>query len=124
VLFAAGGPLLRYAASHSGEPLARAISATLPGGFLRYEACYSPGTDYRLGRRSALASALGLETTSTYQARYRATLVARGQWTPLAAAPDSDRVDVIVRPARGGPAPPADYMEFFRDDRFVAYVRR
>jgi hypothetical protein len=69
-------------------------------------------------------SALGIETTSTYQARYRATLVARGLWTPLAAAPDSDRVDVIVRPARGGLAPPAGTMEFFRDGRFVAFVRR
>ena len=86
--------------------------------------CYSPGTDYRLGRRSALVSERGDETTSTYQVRYRATLVARGQWTPLAAAPDSGRVDVIVQPARGGPGPPPDYMEFFRDDRFVAYVRR
>jgi hypothetical protein len=33
-------------------------------------------------------------------------------------------VDVIVRPVRGGLAPPAGTMEFFRDDRFVAYVRR
>ena len=75
--------------------------------------------------RSAHAGfTLGHETTSTYQARYRATLAARGLWTPLAAAPDSDRVDIIVRPARGAPGPPAGYMEFFRDDRFVACVRR
>jgi 4-amino-4-deoxy-L-arabinose transferase-like glycosyltransferase len=124
VLFAAGEPLLRHADSQSGEPLARAITAIAPGGFVRYEACYSPGTDFRLGRRSALVSTLGHETTSTYQVRYRATLVARGLWTPLAAAPDSDRVDVIVRPARGGLASPTGYMEFFRDGRFVAYVRR
>jgi 4-amino-4-deoxy-L-arabinose transferase-like glycosyltransferase len=124
VLFAAGEPLLRYADSQSGEPLARAITAIAPGGFVRYGACYSPGTDFRLGRRSALVSALGHETTSDYQARYRATLVARGLWTPLAAAPDSDRVDVIVYPAHAGLAPPAGTMEFFRDDRFVAYVRR
>jgi len=123
-LFAAGEPLLRYADSQSGEPLARAITAIAPGGFVRYESCYSPGTDFRLGRRSALVSTLGHETTSTYQARYRATLVARGLWTPLAAAPDSDRVDVIVHPVTGGLAPPAGTMEFFRDDRFVAYVRR
>jgi 4-amino-4-deoxy-L-arabinose transferase-like glycosyltransferase len=124
VLFAAGEPLLRYADSQSGEPLARAIAVTAPGGFVRYESCYSPGTDFRLGRRSAMVSTLGHETTSTYQVRYRATLLARGLWTPLAAAPDSDRVDVIVRPARGDPAPPAGYMEFFRDGRFAAYVRR
>lgn len=133
VLFAAGEPLLRYAASQSGEPLARAITATAPGGFVRYEWCYSPGTDFRLGRRSALVSRRGDETTSTYQARYRATLVERGQWTPLAAAPDSDRVDVIVQPAsRGAPGgagpagavPPPGYMEFFRDGRFAAFVRR
>ena len=124
VLFSLGEPLLRYAASQSGEPLARAINVTAPGGFVRYESCYSPGTDFRLGRRSALVSALGHETASTYQDRYRTTLVARGQWTPLSEAADSDRVDVIVRPARGSPAPPAGYMEFFRDGRFVAYVRR
>jgi 4-amino-4-deoxy-L-arabinose transferase-like glycosyltransferase len=123
-LFALGEPLQRHADSQSGEPLARAIAATAPGGFVRYQWCYSPGTDFRLGRRSALVSERGDETTSTYQVRYRDTLVARGQWTPLAAAPDSDRVDVIVRPAHGSPAPPAGYMEFFRDGRFVAYVRR
>jgi 4-amino-4-deoxy-L-arabinose transferase-like glycosyltransferase len=124
VLLAAGEPLLRYAESQSGEPLARAIATIAPGGFVRYEACYSPGADFRLGRRSALVSALGHETTSPYQVRHRATLLARGLWTPLAAAPDSDRVDVIVRPVRDGLAPPAGYMEFFRDGRFVASVRR
>jgi 4-amino-4-deoxy-L-arabinose transferase-like glycosyltransferase len=123
-LFALGEPLLRYAASQSGEPLARAIAATAPGGLVRYEACYSPGTDFRLGRRSALVSALGRETTSTYQVRYRSTLVTRGQWTPLAAAPDSGPAEVVVRPASGAPGPPAGFMEFFRDGRFVAYVRR
>ena len=124
VLFAAGEPLLRYADSQSGEPLARAITAIAPDGFVRHEACYSPGTDFRLGRRSELVSALGHETASTYQARYRTALVARGQWTPLAAVPGTDPADVIVRPARGAPEPPLDCMEFFRDGRFVAYVRR
>ena len=133
LLFAAGEPLLRHAATQSGEPLARAITATAPGGFVRYQWCYSPGTDFRLGRRSGLVSERGAETTSTYQVRYRAALVARGQWTPLAAVPDSQDVDVIVLPAgRGapvgsgptGPVPPAEYMEFFRDGRFAAYVRR
>ncbi len=124
VLFAAGEPLLRYAETRSGEPLARAIATIAPGGFVRYEACYSPGADFRLGRRSALLSALGVETTSAYQARHRAALLARGLWTPLTAVPDSDRVDVVVRPARGALPPPEGYMEFFRDGRFAAYVRR
>ena len=123
-LFATGEPLLRYAESRSGEPLARAIAVIAPGGFVRFEASYSPGADFRLGRRSVMVSELGRETTSEYQARHRAALVARGLWTPLAAIPDSEPVDVIVRPARGGLAPPAGYMEFFRDGRFAAYVRR
>jgi 4-amino-4-deoxy-L-arabinose transferase-like glycosyltransferase len=137
VLLAAGPPLLRYAASQSGEPLARSVAATTPGGRVRFEACYSPGTDFVLGRRSALVSALGRETTSNYQLRYRGTLVARGQWTPLAApgyppgyprgarvARVATRVDVVVRPVRQVAEPPAGYMPFFRDERFVAYVKR
>jgi 4-amino-4-deoxy-L-arabinose transferase-like glycosyltransferase len=123
ILLAAGSPLLRYAASQSGQPLARSIADTAPGGRVRFEACYSPGTDFVLGRRSALVSALGRETTSNYQLRYRATLVARGEWTPLA-APDSARVEVVVRPVRPAAEPPAGYMPFFRDERFVAYVKR
>jgi hypothetical protein len=124
LLFAAGEPLLRYAESQSGEPLARAIATIAPGGFVRYQWCYSPGTDFRLGRRSALVSERSDETTSPYQVRSRTTLVARGLWTPLAAAPDSDRVDVIVQPASRDAVPPPEYMEFFRDSRFAAFVRR
>jgi len=123
VLLAAGPPLLRYAASQSGEPLARAIEATAPGGRVRYEACYSPGTDFLLGRRGELVSALGRETTSNYQLRHRAALIARGQWTPLA-APDTTRPEVIVRPARAADSAPAGFLPFFRDGRFAAYVRR
>jgi 4-amino-4-deoxy-L-arabinose transferase-like glycosyltransferase len=125
VVLLAGSPaLLRYTATQSGEPLARSIAATAPAGRVRYESCYSPGTDFLLGRRSALVSALGRETTSNYQMRYRAALAARGQWTPLAAAPDSSGADVVVRPAGDAAAPPAGFMQFFRDGRFVAYVRR
>ncbi len=129
VVLLAGAPVLtRYADSQSGEPLARSIQATRPGGRVRFESCYSPGTDYVLGRRSELVSVLGRETTSNYQLRYRAALVARGEWTPLAAVPDSaraaDAADVIVRPARENGPPRADYMPFFRDARFVAFVRR
>jgi len=133
VLFGLGEPLLRYADSQSGQPLARSIMATSPGGRVRYLWCYSPGTDYLLGRRSEVVSESGQEITSNYQVRYRATLVGRGQWTPLAAEPDTGRVDVIVQPAWSGvPAgqgpvgrePPPGYIPFHRDGRFGAYVRR
>jgi len=59
----------------SGAPLARAVEAA-GGGRLRYERCYSPGTDYLLGRGSTLVSERGEETTSNYQLRYRETLIA------------------------------------------------
>jgi 4-amino-4-deoxy-L-arabinose transferase-like glycosyltransferase len=123
VLVAGGPPLLRYAASQSGEPLARAIYDAAPGAIVRYEACYSPGTDFLLGRRSALVSALGHETTSIYQVRYREALKTRGAWTPLDAVPAEDHADVVVRSARDATAPPAGMVEFFRDERFVAYRR-
>jgi 4-amino-4-deoxy-L-arabinose transferase-like glycosyltransferase len=124
LLFGAGEPLLRYAASQSGEPLARAIEATAPGARVRYLGCYSPGTDFLLGRRSELVSVTGQETTSNYQARYRATLIERHQWTPLAAEPDTGRVEVLVQPAGRSAVSPPQYIPFFHDDRFAAYVRR
>jgi MFS family permease len=124
LLLAAGKPLLEYAASRSGESLAGAVAVVAPGGAVRYVGCYSPGTDYRLGRRGELVSAAGHETTSNYQVRYRATLRERGQWTPLDAEPDTGRVAVVVRPARPGVEGPPGYMPFFRDDRFAAFVQR
>jgi hypothetical protein len=124
LLLAAGRPLLEYAASQSGESLAAAITATAPGGTVRYVGCYSPGTDFRLGRRGELVSESGHETTSNYQVRYRETLRSRGQWTPLAAAPDSGRVAVVVLPAHRADTGVPGYMEFFRDERFAAFVRR
>jgi 4-amino-4-deoxy-L-arabinose transferase-like glycosyltransferase len=124
LLLAAGGPLLEYAASQSGEALAGAIAVTARGGTVHYVGCYSPGTDYRLGRRSELVSPTGHETTSNYQVRYRATLQSRGQWTPLAAEPDTGRAAVVVLPVRRGTEGPPGYMEFFRDGRFAAFVRR
>src|SRR5262245_35958943 len=80
--------LMDYARSQSGEPLALAI-ASVGDGPVCYEACYSPGSDYLLGRRSTLVSADGRETTSNYQLRYRRSLIARGLWTPIASADDS-----------------------------------
>ncbi len=124
VLFGLGDPLLRYAASQSGEPLARAIEEAAPGARVLQVACYSPGTDFLLGRRSMLAGLGPGGTTSEYQARYRARLEARGEWTPLAAAAaDTGRADVIVLPARAAVTPPGT-MPFFRDARFAAFVRR
>ncbi len=122
--------LVEYARSRSGAPLARAIAAADEGP-VRYEACYSPGTDFLLGRRGLLVSADGRETTSNYQLRYRPTLIARGLWTPLAAAAAGDSttaaardpVALVVRPAHGAGPPPARWSECFRDRRFVAYRR-
>ncbi len=87
---------------------------------MRYEFCYSPGTDFLLGRSSELVAPLGRETTSNYQVRYRALLVERGQWTALAAPGDS-WVAVVVRPAGDRRPAPIGGIEFFRDARFRAY---
>ncbi len=123
IVLVLGRPVLTaYAESQSGAPLARAIVAT-GGGPVRCEACYSPGTDHLLGRRATLVSADGRETTSNYQLRYRETLMARGLWTPRAAAAPDDPAAVVVRPARAAGAPPAGWSEIFRDRRFVAFRR-
>lgn len=121
--------LLDYARSQSGEPLARAI-ASAGDGPVRYEACYSPGSDYLLGRRSTLVSADGSETTSNYQLRYRHSLIARGIWTPIASAVDDsapvaagEPVTVRVRPANVAGPPASAWNVCFRDRRFVAYRR-
>lgn len=109
-----------FARSQSGEPLARAITAT-GGGPVRYEGCYSPGTDFVLGSSSELVSQDGHETTSNYQLRYRETLIERRLWRALP-APAYDAA-VVVRPASSTTAPEAGWSEFFRDHRFVAYRR-
>jgi 4-amino-4-deoxy-L-arabinose transferase-like glycosyltransferase len=120
VLFAAAGPLLGYAATQSGESLAHAIQTSAPAAAVRYESCYSPGTDFMLGRMSTVVSADGRELTSEYQMRYRRTLVRRGQWTPLSVTPVGG-ADVVVRPATGDSTAPAGTAEFHRDRRFVAF---
>jgi 4-amino-4-deoxy-L-arabinose transferase-like glycosyltransferase len=117
-----GHPVLAaFVGPQTGAPLAQAIAAA-GGGPVRYEACYSPGTDYLLGRRGTLVSDTGEETTSNYQLRYRQTLMARGLWTPRP-APAADDAAVVVRPARAPGAPAAGWREIFRDRRFVAYRR-
>ena len=116
--------LVDYARSQSGSGLAAAITAT-GGGPVRYEACYSPGTDYLLNRRGALVEVGGEQTTSNYQLRYRDSLIARGRWTPVSAADmaDRDTAAVVVRSAKRGSPPSAGWREFHRDIRFVAYRR-
>lgn len=123
VTLAIAGPfLVRYATSQSGEPLGRAIASVVPRGLVRFEHCYSAGTDFTLRNHSDILSARGIETTSTYQARYREALLARGQWTPLSAVPALDQASVIVRPYRNADgSPPAGMEAFFQDRRFVAY---
>jgi 4-amino-4-deoxy-L-arabinose transferase-like glycosyltransferase len=124
LVFASVGPMLvRYAATQSGGPLARAIVAAAPGARVRYEHCYSAGTDYRLGQTSDLVSATGEETTSIYQARYRATLQRRGRWSAWPDSSVAPVAQVIVRRAHNPSPPPAGSVEFFRDRRFVAFRR-
>jgi len=108
-----------YAASQSGEPLARAVADR---GKVRFELCYSPGADFMLGRRSELVSLTGFETTSNYQARYRETLERRGEWTPLASVSEMDSGWVIVRPSGEKDTRAHPQREVFRDGRFAAYA--
>jgi hypothetical protein len=125
LILIAGRPwLLAYARTQSGEGLAAAIRVA-GGGPVHYQACYSPGTDYRLGRNGVLLDADGENTTSNYQLRYRDTLIARGQWTPResgSALADAG-VRILVRDARRVEAPPEGWAEFHRDRRFVAWRR-
>ncbi|HET7224930.1 MAG TPA: glycosyltransferase family 39 protein [Candidatus Eisenbacteria bacterium] len=141
-LLIAGGPwLLRYARSQSGEPLAAAIHARAPGAAVVFEDCWSPGTDFALGRSSAIVAADPHVTTSTYQARYREALERRGQWTlraaaapggpgaPAAGAPAAapagsgarDSMVVLVTPAR---SPGRTGIPIFTDGRFHAALVR
>jgi 4-amino-4-deoxy-L-arabinose transferase-like glycosyltransferase len=123
VLLALGAPLRAHAERESGAALARAIAEEAPGAAVRYEACYSPGTDFLLGRRGSLVSDRGLETTSVYQSRYRETLIARGQWLPAPAARGGAPRDTVIvwRSGRSG-APRVDAIEIFRDGRFAAFL--
>jgi len=121
LLLVAGSPWVdRYMQQHSGAALAAAIEAS-GGGAVRYEDCYSPGTDFLRGRTSAVVSADGSPLTSNYIVRYRELLTQRGQWrlhaTPAAAPP----ADVIVRAAKNPTPPPAGGRLIFSDARFHAW---
>ena len=121
VLFLIHPALLRRAEAESGAPLARAIAAAAPSARVRYEYCYSPGTDFLLGRTSALVSPRGVESTSNYQVRYRKLLIERGRWTAVQSPDGTAAAGVIVRSARDSRPAPAGMVEFYRDRRFAAY---
>ena len=110
--------LVAYASSQSGEALGRAILDVKPHARVVYDHCYSPGTDFVLGRTSNLVSQRGYETTSNYQIRYRATLLASGRWNALDHVPTS--AEVVVCPRRDRARAPG-MIEFYRDTRFAAW---
>jgi hypothetical protein len=95
----------------SGEYLAAAIQEHGDRAVI-YRGCYSPGTDYLLGRESRLVSADGSETTSNYISRYRAALHDRGLWRALDSLPPDTSAIVV-----GEPPPP-------RSEQFTVRVRR
>jgi 4-amino-4-deoxy-L-arabinose transferase-like glycosyltransferase len=122
VLLAGALPLREYAHGTSGERLARAI-AHAGARTVRYEDCYSPGTDYLLGRPTTVVSALGHPLTSNYALRYRETLRARGEWPLVDGPAGAPPADVIVRETRREGLAPEGFREIFRDRRFVAWHR-
>ena len=123
VLVGGSAALRNYAHTTSGDRLARAIAGAGPGA-LRYEDCYSPGTDFLLGRPSLVVSALGHPLTSNYAVRYRDTLRERGQWTLVEDPASAPPADFIIRERRREGTAPAGFREIFRDRRFVAWQRQ
>jgi 4-amino-4-deoxy-L-arabinose transferase-like glycosyltransferase len=122
LLLIGSGRLREQADASSGAPLARALRAA-GAGAVRYEDCYSPGTDFLLGRRSVVVSATGEPLTSNYVVRYRNTLRQRGLWTLVDSPSVAPPADAIVRATRRpGPAPEG-FREVFRDARFIAWRR-
>jgi len=117
------GRLREHAHASSGDRLARAIAGS-GARSIRYEDCYSPGTDFLLGRPSTIVSALGHPLTSNYAVRYRETLQARGLWTPVGDPTRAPAADIVVRERRREGVAPAGHREIFRDVRFVAWRRQ
>jgi len=123
VLLAAGWPALqRQARDASGAGLAHALAAA-GAASVRYEDCYSPGTDYLLAHRSTVVSATGHPLTSNYAVRYRDTLRRRGQWPLVDSLALAPAADAVVRELRRAGAPPAGAREIFRDTRYIAWRR-
>lgn len=121
VLVGGVGPLTRLAGRTSGEGLARAIRAA-GSPPVRYEDCYSPGTDFRLGRTSPVVSALGHPLTSNYAVRYRESLRARGLWTLVDPSAPAPAARIVVREPSRETVPPPGARPIFRDDRFIAWL--
>jgi 4-amino-4-deoxy-L-arabinose transferase-like glycosyltransferase len=116
-----GSPwLYGYVRSHSGAALAAAIRSS-GGGNVRYEDCYSPGTDFLLDRGSAVVSETGAPLTSNYILRYRDLLRQRGQWRLYPTAAAAPPAAVIVRATKNPTAPPPDGQVIFQDARYTAW---
>ncbi len=122
LLLVAGSPWLApFAAERSGAPLAGEITRS-GGGAVLYEDCYSPGSDYLLGRLSSVVSRDGAVLTSNYVTRYRESLRARGLWRLYDSAPAAPPARVRVVPTRraGRTAPTPGDAALFVDSRFTA----
>ncbi len=121
LVFSAGFTALhREAAASSGEGLAQALKAAGVTA-VRYEDCYSPGTDFLLGKRSVVVSATGHPLTSNYAVRYRDSLRQRGLWTLVDSAAVAPAAQAIVRETRRAGVPPEGARELYRDRRFIAW---
>ncbi|HEV2105842.1 MAG TPA: glycosyltransferase family 39 protein [Candidatus Eisenbacteria bacterium] len=120
LLVAGWAPLHARAAASSGAPLARALAGAAT---VRYEGCYSPGTDFLRGRTGTVVSADGVPLTSNYVVRYRDALRRRGQWTLLTPGEAAPQADAIVRETRRAGSPPPGCVEVFRGPRFTAWRR-
>ncbi|MGH7742801.1 MAG: ArnT family glycosyltransferase, partial [Candidatus Eiseniibacteriota bacterium] len=127
--------------SISGSYLARAIRLHGDRPVI-YRRCYSPGTDFLLGRSSRLVSEDGTEATSNYIVRYREVLRGRGLWTALDSLPPDTFAVVVGDPPPPGPGrfvelrgwhgrptkvffpgrrPPWPYTNFYSDARFKVW---
>lgn len=115
------GALQHEASASSGEGLARAVRAAGVT-TVRYEDCYSPGTDFRLGQRSVVVSATGHPLTSNYVVRYRDSLRQRGLWPLVDSVGAAPGTRIIVRETRRAGVPPEGGRELFRDRRFTAWL--
>lgn len=115
--------LVRYAAGQSGEPLGEAL-ARAGAATVLYDNCYSPGSDFRLGRLSEVVSEGGHVLTSNYVIRYRDSLEARGLWRLHASEASAPATDVVVLPARARAEGRRRWGEpFFENQRFAAFRR-
>ena len=122
VLVLGFAPLEDEATAASGAPLARALRA-VAATRVRYEDCYSPGTDFLLGKPSVVVSATGEPLTSNYALRYRDALRQRGLWTLVDSPSVAPAADAIVRATRHAGVAPEGFREIFRDARFTAWRR-